>query len=152
MNPVAIAELRQAIVAEARTWLGTPYHHQAGIKGVGCDCAYLLIGVYRALGLIPTIDPRPYPPDWHLHRSEERYLGWVRRYAVPVAIPHPGDAALWRFGRTASHGGIVVAWPTIVHAYRGQGVVLADASQAPLGEPGRLVGFYTLLQDDASER
>ncbi len=151
MSSPDIAGLRQAIVAEALTWLGTPYHHQAGIKGVGCDCAYLLIRVYRALGLIPEIDPGPYPPDWHLHRNDERYLGWVRRFATAVATPRPGDAALWRFGRTASHGGIVVAWPTIIHAYRGQGVVLADATQAPLGESGRLVGVYTLLQGKTSE-
>jgi hypothetical protein len=26
---------REAIVAAARSWLGTPYHHQASVKGVG---------------------------------------------------------------------------------------------------------------------
>ncbi len=33
------------VVRTARTWLGTPYHHQGRLKGVGVDCAGLLIGV-----------------------------------------------------------------------------------------------------------
>ena len=33
---------RAAVVAAAREWIGTPYHHMADIKGVGCDCAMLL--------------------------------------------------------------------------------------------------------------
>ena len=30
--------IRETIIAEARAWIGTPYHHQAALKGVGCDC------------------------------------------------------------------------------------------------------------------
>lgn len=43
--------LRAAIVFEARTWLGTPFHHQGRVKGVGVDCAGVPIGVAQALGL-----------------------------------------------------------------------------------------------------
>ena len=135
---------RAAVVAEARTWLATPYHHQAAIKGAGVDCAMLLVAVYHAVGLVPAIDPRPYPPDWHLHRDEERYLGWVDRYARRVERPGPGDIALWRFGRAVSHAGIVVDWPTIIHAYTGEGCVLADADRGPLAAKNRLNGFYSL--------
>jgi len=31
----------QSLIDEARTWLGTPYHHQPRVKGVGVDCAML---------------------------------------------------------------------------------------------------------------
>lgn len=128
------------IVDEARTWLGTPYHHQGRIKGVGVDCAMLLAECYHACGLVPYIDPTPYPPDWHLHRSEERYLSWVEDYADPVETPAPGDVVLYQFGRCISHGGIVVAWPTIIHAYLGEGCVLADGEKGALA--GRLAGFW----------
>ncbi|MBN9249774.1 MAG: hypothetical protein J0I86_04210, partial [Mesorhizobium sp.] len=37
------------IVAEALSWLGTPYRHQASSKGVGCDCLGLIRGVWRSL-------------------------------------------------------------------------------------------------------
>jgi cell wall-associated NlpC family hydrolase len=30
---------RDVIVAQARSWLGTPYRHQASLKGVGCDAS-----------------------------------------------------------------------------------------------------------------
>lgn len=134
---------RQAVVAEARSWLGTPYHHQGGVKGAGVDCAFLLIRVYHAMGLIPDIDPRPYPPDWHLHRGEERYLGWVQQYAHPVDTPQPGDIVLYQFGRCISHAAIVVDWPLILHAYSGEGCVLSDACNTPrLAE--RQCGFYSV--------
>jgi NlpC/P60 family putative phage cell wall peptidase len=110
---------QEAIVAEARRWLGTPYRHQGAVLGYGVDCAMILVRVYGDLGLIPSFDPRPYPTDWHLHRSEERYLGWVTKYARQVDEPEPGDVALFRFGRCLSHGGIVeAATPeiTMIHA------------------------------------
>lgn len=76
-------DLRARIVEEARSWLGTPYHHHAMVKGAGVDCAMLLVAVYGAVGLLPEgFDPRPYPQDWHLHRDCERYLG-VRHAILP---------------------------------------------------------------------
>jgi hypothetical protein len=51
------------IIAEARSWIGTPYRHQASLKGVGCDCLGLLRGVWRAvMGAEP--ETPPYAPDW----------------------------------------------------------------------------------------
>jgi NlpC/P60 family putative phage cell wall peptidase len=138
---------RQEVVQEARGWLGTPYHHQGRVKGAGVDCAMLLIEVFRARGLIPDIDPKPYPPDWHLHRDEERYLGWVKRYARLVEVPQPGDIALFQFGRCVSHGAIVIEWPVVIHSYLRDGCILADATETPLG--GRLRGFYSIFKDQA---
>ena len=31
----------------ARAWLGTPYRHQASVKGVGADCLGLVRGLWR---------------------------------------------------------------------------------------------------------
>lgn len=47
---------RRAVIAEARTWLGTPFRHQAKVKGLGCDCAQLVIAAGEACGLL-AIDP-----------------------------------------------------------------------------------------------
>lgn len=41
------------LVREARSWIGTPYVAQAAMKGVGADCVGLIIGVWKACGLIP---------------------------------------------------------------------------------------------------
>ena len=52
---------RHAILTEARSWIGTPYQHQASAKGAGCDCLGLVRGVWRALwGDEPEIAPPPY--------------------------------------------------------------------------------------------
>ena len=113
------SEQRAAILAEARSWIGTPYHHMADIKGVGVDCAMILVRVFCDLGLVAPFDPRPYTRDWHLHRGEERYLAALLERAHLVARPEPGDIVVFRYGRCFSHGGIVTrAAPlTILHAF-----------------------------------
>jgi len=45
--------MRDQIVIEARRWLGTPYHHQAVVRGVGVDCVGLIRGVGHATGALP---------------------------------------------------------------------------------------------------
>ena len=60
---------RAAIVFEARNWIGTPYRHQASLKGIGCDCLGLVRGVWRnCIGAEPEAPP-PYAPDWAEARS-----------------------------------------------------------------------------------
>jgi len=52
------------IVAAARAWIGTPYRHQASVKGVACDCLGLVRGVWRdCLGPEPEAAP-PYGASW----------------------------------------------------------------------------------------
>ncbi len=110
---------RARVVAAAREWIGTPYHHMADVKGVGCDCAMLLVRVFCDLGLVEPFDPRPYTRDWHLHRGEERYLGLLLERAHAVATPQAGDVILFQIRPLLRHGGIVArADPlTIVHAF-----------------------------------
>jgi cell wall-associated NlpC family hydrolase len=116
---------REAIVTEARTWIGTPYHHAADVRGHGVDCAMLLVRVFCDLGLVKKFDPRPYTKDWFLHRSEERYLETLLGSAREVSRPAVGDVVMFRLGRCFAHGGIISrADPlTIVHAYSGVGRV-----------------------------
>lgn len=136
---------RQQVVDEALTWLGTPYHHQGFVKGAGVDCGFLLIKVFHNCGLIPDIDPRPYPHDWHMHRSEQRYLGWVEKYAERITDRDfylPGDIMLYQFGRCISHGAIVIDYPTVIHSYINLGVLTCDCTQDPLGK--RFAGAYRL--------
>jgi cell wall-associated NlpC family hydrolase len=107
---------RAAVVKEACAWIGTPYRHQADVKGAGCDCGMLLVRVFVDTGLVAPFEPRPYADDWFLHRSEEKYLGFVLDRVAEVETPLFGDVVVFRHGRTFSHGGVVVSWPMIVHA------------------------------------
>jgi cell wall-associated NlpC family hydrolase len=99
--------VRERLVAEVRSWIGTPYHHQADVKTHGVDCGMLLVRVFVDLGLVEPFDPRPYPIQWHLHRDDERYLAFLFDRAHEVERPEPGDIVMFRYGRTYSHGGIV---------------------------------------------
>jgi cell wall-associated NlpC family hydrolase len=141
------AQARAAIVAEARSWVGTPYHNCADIKGVGCDCGMLLVRVFCDLKLCTPFDPRPYPQDWHLHRSEEKYLGFVFDRAHEVDKPQPGDVAVFKFGRCHSHGGIVVETDplAIVHAYAPARFVIEErvVQNAQLSETIRAPRFFS---------
>ena len=116
-------------MAEARTWLRTPYHHRGSIKGVGVDCAHFPMAVYSACGLILPIDTYDYPPDWHMHRSEERYLNQVRAVATEIDLEKvgPGDFVLFKVGRCYAHGAIVIEWPRIIHAVLRLGVTAGSS-------------------------
>jgi cell wall-associated NlpC family hydrolase len=136
---------RAAVVAEALTWLDTPYHNHARIKGVGVDCAQVLCAVYENVGLVPHVETGYYAPDWHLHRSEELYIGWLDQYCVRLprsVAPLPGDIALFKYGRCYSHGAIVVEDNLLVHSYLGRGVILTRMHEEPLA--GRDVMHWTL--------
>ena len=124
---------RKAVVAEAMSWIGTPFHHAGRLKGIGVDCAMFPLAVYSAVGIIPPIDTvEPYPVDWHLHRSEERYLETVLRYADETDAPQTGDFVLFQFGRCFSHGAIITDYPNIIHSYFRQGVIEGSLNLDPL--------------------
>jgi NlpC/P60 family putative phage cell wall peptidase len=87
---------RGEIVAAARSWLGTPYHHQASVKGVGCDCLGLIRGLWRDfVGQEPEAMPA-YTRDWGDVIGSE--LAAARRNLVPIApaIVRPGDILVFR--------------------------------------------------------
>ncbi len=132
---------RGAVLGEAQSWLGTPYHHMGRVRGAGTDCLMLLAEIYTAVGIISPVSVPFYPPDWHLHRSAERYLEGILAYAREIALPEPGDAALFKFGRCFAHGAVVVGWPRLIHAWHGAGVIYGDAHQAPLAT--REVRFFS---------
>jgi cell wall-associated NlpC family hydrolase len=141
MSSVLEAQQRAKLVTAALTWVGTPYHHHAQVKGHGVDCATLLVCVAREAGLIGHIDLPEYSPQWHLHRSAQMYLATILKICREVpAPPWPGDVAIWQFGRCFSHGAIVIEWPRVVHACVGDKVRVDDVSKNPwlltVGERG----------------
>lgn len=71
-----MAFTREQVIAEARTWLGTLWHHQASVQRVGCDCIGFVRGAAeRFVGPIPLA--LHYTATCHLYRAEPRiYLGF----------------------------------------------------------------------------
>jgi cell wall-associated NlpC family hydrolase len=114
------ASARRHFIAEAFTWVGTPFRDCADVKGPNgaVDCAMLLVRCAVDTGLVPAFDPRPYSPRWHVHRGEEKFIDFlVKLGAHEVREPRLGDVLVWRFGRCYGHGAILVNREEVVHAY-----------------------------------
>lgn len=117
------------IVEAARSWIGTPYLHQASMRGVGCDCLGLLRGVWRELRGEEPEDMPPYTPDWSEATGAETLRDALARHLAPVAPADiaPGDVALLRMVRhaPAKHCGIIAerdGAPTLIHACQNRSV------------------------------
>jgi len=130
----------QLIIDGARGWIGTPYQHQASVRGVGCDCLGLVRGVWRDLyGPEPEVTP-PYAMDWAMGGFEELMRDACRRNLVKIAVGDagPGDVLLFRMVRRAParHAAIVCGEGRIIHAYSGHAV-----REEAIGGWGRRVAY-----------
>ena len=140
------------IVRAARSWLGTPYHDQASVKGVGCDCLGLIRGVWRE---VVGPEPMPVPPysrDWG-EAGPHEVLAEAARAAmieIDVADARTGDVVLFRMRQEAiaKHAGVLTSGSRgarshhsgrpprsagphrFIHAYERTGVI-----EEPLTEP-----------------
>jgi NlpC/P60 family putative phage cell wall peptidase len=117
-----IAPTRDAIVAHARAWVGTPYHHQASRMGVGTDCLGLVRGIFRALYGHEAQSIPGYARDWAEGAGEETMLAAARRHLVEIApaTATAGDVVIFRYRQryVAKHAAIL-AGPTLIHAIEG---------------------------------
>ena len=122
---------RGRVVAAARGWLGTPYRHQASVKGEGADCLGLVRGVWREVVGDEPEAPPPYRPDWAEVGGEETLWAAARRRLVEIAPEQAGlgDVLLFRMaaGCPAKHCAVLSAVEgperRIIHAYWGRSVV-----------------------------
>jgi cell wall-associated NlpC family hydrolase len=147
--------LRASIVAEAMEWLHTPYHHQAALKKVGCDCVGLLIGVARALGLIDASWQTPvYSPEAHFYQKHERLREVILSAGgreIPLAQRQPGDILLFHYGQAAGHAGILLPTPVwLASARRSDRHVSLDYIIHASQTDGRVV--HHRLAGDLEER
>jgi NlpC/P60 family putative phage cell wall peptidase len=126
---------REQILTEARSWVGTPWHHQGRLKHVGVDCVGLIVGVASALGLRfeDATDYQRFPDGVTLAKELARQL-------ISVTEPLPGDVMLFRVSRLPQH--VAFCSPLgVIHAHQGAKTVVETAlSQA---WRSRLIGVYS---------
>jgi NlpC/P60 family putative phage cell wall peptidase len=117
---------RAEIVQATRLWLGTPYHHQASLRGVGCDCLGLVRGVWRDLCGAEPEQPPPYSPSWAESLRQETLVLAATRHLLPIpaAEMQLGDVLLfrWREHLPAKHCAILASPDRIIHAHDGAAV------------------------------
>lgn len=122
-----------AVVASARSFLGTPYRHQASLAGAGCDCLGLLRGVWRALyGAEPMA-----MPAYRADMRDPLNAGALRLAAETLLVSATGPLAagqvvLFRLSGAAEpkHCGILVGPERFIHAQERLGVVEANLGEA----------------------
>lgn len=111
---------RDAVVAAARTWIGTPYHHQASLKRVGTDCLGLIRGVWRDLYGEEAEEAPGYSRDWGEASGEETLIAAAARHLVTkdISLRAPGDVLVFRMrpGAIAKHAAILATPTTMIHA------------------------------------
>ncbi|MEM6423417.1 MAG: NlpC/P60 family protein [Pseudomonadota bacterium] len=142
--------VREAVLAAARGWLGTPYRHQGSCRGAGADCLGLLRGVWReVMGAEPAPVPA-YTADWAEREDGERLLKAARAHLMEITpeVACPGDVVVFRLkdAGAAKHVAILTArgedgleGGRIIHAYSGH-AVCETALSAPWAR--RLAGVF----------
>lgn len=124
-----LSQNEQHIVALAKSWIGTPYRHQASAKHIGCDCLGLVLGIWRELyGAAPSAAEN-YSRDWaetavtdhlldaaqlHLHRTQLEYM-------------RPGDVLVFKWSEfsVSKHLGIYIGDGKMIHAFERHAVCAA---------------------------
>lgn len=120
MTPV-MTVTPERVIATARGYLGTPFHHQGRAPGVGLDCAGVVVCVAHALGL-SAADVRGYSrqPDPVLFRA------LLREHLIELpGEGAAGDVLTFWLGRE-QHLAIVTALTPlrILHAWQPAGAVV----------------------------
>jgi cell wall-associated NlpC family hydrolase len=124
MMPVTRSEIVQA----ARAWLGTPFHHQACVKGRGADCAGLAKGIALELGIITPEQALAIPANYKAHPDPAVMRATLEAYMLPVWPAQLGDW-LWlaATGKQPTHMAMVASDATMIHAHAESGAVVEHA-------------------------
>ncbi len=121
------------IITATRGWIGTPYRHQASLKGAGADCLGLVRGVWRDVYGAEPEAPPAYSPGWAESSAGEALADAALRHLVPQQLQdtQPGDVLLfrWKNHLPAKHAGIAVSTTRMVHAH--DGLAVCEVSLSP---------------------
>lgn len=126
------------IVAEARTWLGTKYHHQGRLKksyasNGGVDCIGLIMGIATELRLVGAdgkllaefdeTSYSPHPDGVRLKQFLDLHLKTIDTNQIKL-----GDVLLFKLFSHPQHVGIASNYFSggigIIHCYSGSGQVV----------------------------
>lgn len=141
---------RDHVTHEALSWIGTPFHPFAEVKGSGVDCIHLIAAIYRETGFIQDFNPPSYSIGGGSHQDSSQIEAYIRGLPnLPLIFEHgqccveclpalwpqllPGDLLLFQIGRVTHHTGMVTRSPRFIHSMHGYGVTQARLTDATFG-------------------
>lgn len=99
---------REAIVNEARTWLGTPFQDQGRLKGKngGVDCVNFVAEVAKATNAVSDVE---FENNYRRSTNGETMVKLFRQYMTPIERKdaQPGDTFVVRYSAGHWHCMIV---------------------------------------------
>jgi hypothetical protein len=104
------------VVAAARGWLGTPWHHQGRLRGVGVDCGGLIVCVAQGLGL-PVQD---HPPGYSAQPDGVTLRAVIEAQCARLVELEAGAVVLMRWHAQPQHVGFASVLPdgfALIHAW-----------------------------------
>lgn len=101
------------MIATARSWIGTPWRHQARLPGVAMDCVGAVVCSARAAGL-----DVPDSTDYSEDTSGSELLELVSSVCARVDRERAGDLLVFRVGSRLWHVGIATGEGTMLHSRR----------------------------------
>ncbi len=119
----------QELIAEIRSWCGTPWMHMQAVKGVGADCIQLVVAVAKRAGWMPAdFKTVKYSMDYALHNTDSVLIRELARYTgqIPFRDMSVGDVLVFKFGKCGSHAGICIGPGRMVHSHIRHGVIESD--------------------------
>ena len=125
------AKEREMLIAEAKEWLGTPYHTMGRVKQGGCDCGTFLLQVVENVGFLPHIEIPFYPEDIACHCAEPKYLLEIEKHCNLLdenEPKKPGDILVFWFNgaKVPHHAAFIVDDEYMIHSYTRQGVIYSN--------------------------
>lgn len=112
MNYFENIEKQRLLKKALEDWIGTPFRHHCGVKGLGCDCIHFVARVFEEVGFLTwhkNLIPN-YPKDWHIHNTRELLAEKILENSnieeIGLSKVKNGDIVLSHYGKAASHVGI----------------------------------------------
>jgi cell wall-associated NlpC family hydrolase len=141
---------RQDVLAELKTWIGTPYRGWSCIKGAGVDCGQLIYGVFRGCGLVGELSlPKDYSLQVAQHRASTEYVDIVASFfrEIQEEEAKPGDLVVYKLGLAYAHAAFIVDWPNnVIQAEFRHGVSGTHGTQSPIFKNAER-RFFTLKDE-----
>ena len=98
------------IAATAGEWVGTPFLWQGRVKGKGCDCKWLVAGVFAECELPEAQSVEALAGDYGKRVDSARLIAGLQRMFDRVETRAPGDLLLVYLGGKPQH--LAIAAPT----------------------------------------